>query len=106
MASRAYKTIVRILVELRHSFIVLNRDRAAKIVELLDLLVAIVVSEGILVMRIADIQRSARGTSVIFFDSNNTVRLTAAGGIVCIRKFVSIRIGRLRQEVVAGIGKA
>lgn len=105
-AGLSYCIIIGILIELRQTFIVLNRDRAAEIVELHDLLISIMVSEGILVMCVADAQCSASSTSIVFSDPNHTVRLTAAGGVIGVGKLIPIRIAYLRQKMVTGIGKA
>ena len=76
--------VIGIFIELGHALAVLNGDRASEVVELHDLLIAVVIGEGVLVASIADAQRTAGSTAVIFLYLYNTVRLTGIGNVIVV----------------------
>ena len=85
---------------------ILDGDRAAVVVELLDLLIVIAVGKDGLLMRIIDTQNVTVSVPIVLTDLDNTIGFSAACGVVKVGKSIPACIFRLRQKMIAGVGEA
>ena len=84
---------------------ILDGDRAAVVVELLDLLIVIAVGKDGLLMRIVDVQNVTVSVPIVFTDLDNTIGFSAACGVVKVGKSIPACIFRLRQKMIAGVSE-
>ena len=85
---------------------VLRGNRAAEIVELHDLAVAVVILEGRLIVRVRDRQRAAVRRSVVFFYGRHAVRQAARRRVVPEAKPIVPAVRHAAEQMVVRIAKA